>query len=379
MRNIAVFSPIRPSYSETFINAHLQRLPYKTWLFYSLPQMGYHPIYDGENRPLSSDLKWVNYLETGIDRLFGESGTGYFFRRRSMLQFFQKHRIEAALAEYGPTATYLLPALKQAKLPLIIHFHGRDAYHYGTLQRFGARYKKAFDYASAIIAVSDDMRRQLLQLGAPEHKLILNPYGPNTELFHLPSEYHLRPPVFLAVGRFTGKKAPFTTIRAFHRVWQQHPEARLIMVADGPLWEASKALVRELGMEHAVMFTGPQPAERIAEWHMAAMAFVQHSVRDVDGDSEGTPVAILEAMASGLPVVATRHAGIKDVVLEGETGLLVDEGDEAGMATQMIQLVENPTLARQMGLAGAQRIQDHYTMERHIGVLAEVIAACLKP
>jgi glycosyltransferase involved in cell wall biosynthesis len=105
----------------------------------------------------------------------------------------------------------------------------------------------------------------------------------------------------------------------------------------------------------------------------SAAVFVQHSVVAPDNDHEGTPVAILEAGASGLPVVATRHAGIPDVVKEGETGYLVDEGDTDAMARYMIQLAKNPDLARRLGAAAREHIAAEYNEQRSNANLWHII------
>ena len=92
---------------------------------------------------------------------------------------------------------------------------------------------------------------------------------------------------------------------------------------------------------------------------------------------DGTPVAVLEASATGLPVVATRHAGIPDVVLDGETGLLVDEGDVEGMAAQMIRLADDPELAARLGRAGRQRVCAEFSMEKSIAGLWSIIEGAI--
>jgi len=92
-----------------------------------------------------------------------------------------------------------------------------------------------------------------------------------------------------------------------------------------------------------------------------------------DGDSEGTPVAVLEAGASALPVVSTRHANIPDVIVEGETGFLVDERDVRGMAAQMIKLAEQPELAAELGSANRQRIEQHFDMQNSLSRLPSIL------
>ena len=108
---------------------------------------------------------------------------------------------------------------------------------------------------------------------------------------------------------------------------------------------------------------------------LQARAFVQHSMTAPGGDSEGTPVAILEASAAGLPVVSTRHAGIPDVVVEGTTGFLVDEGDTDGMARHLVALADDPGLADELGRNAAQHVRQHFTVTHSIGRLARVLEA----
>jgi len=177
----------------------------------------------------------------------------------------------------------------------------------------------------------------------------------------------------LAVGRFVDKKAPQLTLLAFRRVLDRVPEARLTMMGDGPLWECCLRLCHAMGIADAVRLPGAVPHDQVAEAMGQVRAFVQHSVRTFQNEAEGTPVAVLEAGAMGLPVVATRHAGISDVVIDGETGALVDEGDVAGMADAMVRLAEDPELARRWGRAARNRIVSEFSMERSIGHLWKVL------
>jgi glycosyltransferase involved in cell wall biosynthesis len=108
-----------------------------------------------------------------------------------------------------------------------------------------------------------------------------------------------------------------------------------------------------------------------------SIAFVQHSIIANDGDSEGTPVSVLEAQASSLPVIATIHGGIPDVVINGKTGILVKEMDIEGMAAAMIELINNKELAKQMGNLGRQRIKDNFSMETHLNKLNQCIASSI--
>ena len=138
------------------------------------------------------------------------------------------------------------------------------------------------------------------------------------------------------------KKAPHLVLATFARVLRECPDARLHFIGDGALLGVCRDLAAALGIDHAVTFLGAQPHDIVEREMRQARALVQHSVIASNGDSEGTPVAILEAGAMGLPVVATRHAGIPDVVADGVTGFLVEERDVCGMATHMLALARNP-------------------------------------
>src|SRR5262249_45746253 len=147
--------------------------------------------------------------------------------------------------------------------PLVVHFHGSDAYSTENLENYREGYKKMFDYCSAIIAVSKHMATQLVQIGAPEDKVIYNPYGVQITKFKKDSS-SISSTQVLAVGRFVEKKAPYLTILAFNRVLQRVPEAKLVMVGVGPLFEVCRQLIKSLCIEHAVDLRGVMNPDQVA-------------------------------------------------------------------------------------------------------------------
>ncbi len=162
-------------------------------------------------------------------------------------------------------------------------------------------------------------------------------------------------------------------MKAFADVHRVFPTARLRMVGDGPLFDECQDLAKSLKIEDAVAFLGAQSHEVVQEEMRGARCFVQHSLEASNGDCEGTPLGILEAGASGLPVVSTRHAGIADVVIEDETGFLVDERDVKGMAENMIRLAQDSELAGRLGREARKRIANCFSEERSLGRLSEII------
>jgi glycosyltransferase involved in cell wall biosynthesis len=291
---------------------------------------------------------------------------------------FSRSRAHVVMAEYGPTGVATMEACRELDIPLIVHFHGYDASVHEVLDENRETYPLMFRQAAAIIAVSRAMAQKLVSLGAPPEKVHYNPCGINCDDFR-GAEPSSAPPVFLAVGRFVEKKAPHLTLKAFAMVHQSMPEARLRMIGEGPLLDECRQLAIELKLQDVVTFLGGQPPTTVQKEMRDARCFVQHSMEAANGDCEGTPVGILEAGASGLPVVSTRHAGIADVIVDGVTGLLVDEGDVDGMAAHMLRLVQQPELARDLGLAARQRVESHFSENVSDRRLWAIIEPCFAP
>lgn len=362
---VAVVTPYEPALSETFIRAHLERLPAKTVLVAgSPPTVGSRPVLSIPERAAYKMRRAL--LHEGLAR---ETTAAY-------VRAFRRHRVEAVLAEYGTTGVMVMEACRRLGLPLIVHFHGYDASVHSVLEDNAQAYREMFGQAAAIIAVSEAMRRKLISLGAPPANVHLIPCGVDCSAFDR-SDPASAPPVLLAVGRFIEKKAPHITIEAFSKAHRAVPEARLRMVGDGPLLEDCRALAKKLDVAHAVAFLGAQPHAVVQEEMRRARCFVQHSVQAANGDCEGMPVAILEASASGLPVVSTRHAGIPDVVVDGETGFLVDERDSDAMADRMICLLREAQLARALGQAARRHTQSRFSKQQSDGRLGAVIQSFL--
>ncbi len=364
--SICVVAERPPSVSETFIRDHVERLPADVVFIH-----GWRPTVG--SRPVLSLARRVLYKLARIflrHRLEREITAGYS-------KAFRDSGAKAVLAEYGPSAGPTLDACRSLGLPLVVHFHGYDTSMRSVLDENAQAYSAVFRYAAAVIAVSREMERKLIAMGAPAEKVHYNPYGIDCRQF-AGAEPASASPVFLAVGRFVEKKGPQLTIQAFARVHREHPEARLRIIGDGPLLAECRALAQQLGVVDAVTFLGPQPRSVVREEMRLARCFVQHSLEAASGDSEGTPVAVLEAGASGLPVVSTRHGGIPDVVIEGKTGLLVDERDVDGMATEMLRMIEKPELAARMGEAARRRIETTFSQDRSLGRLWSIIESCIE-
>jgi glycosyltransferase involved in cell wall biosynthesis len=336
---------------------------------------GYFPTRIDDNGRLLT--RFERGMALVVERGLRQRTGAMAIRTRALRRHLARARVQAVLAEYGPTGVGVAAGCAAARVPLVVHFHGFDAYSAWSLQNFGPDYPRLFRVAAAVIATSREMMERLVSFGAPRERLFVNPCGADTELFDggAPRD---APPTFVAAGRFVDKKAPQLTLLAFHKVWQACPEARLTMVGDGPLWEACGNLVAGLGMGEVVDFPGVLPQAEVARRMRAARGFVQHSIRARSGDSEGTPVAILEAGATGLPVVSTRHAGIADAVVHGRTGFLVAEGDVEGMAEHWTRLATDADLAAGLGEAARVHVREHFSLQKSLDSLWAIIEGAIR-
>jgi colanic acid/amylovoran biosynthesis glycosyltransferase len=363
---IALLSPDQNPTSSTFIAAHRRFLAGNILYFYK----NWCPTFL-ENKGVVASLPRLAWYF-----LKHKLGNPLTFRQQALSYAFSKQPIDVVFAEYGIVGAQVLPVCKQLNLPLVVIFHGGDAHEKATTERLATEYRALFAYAHKIIAVSLFMKKTLQSMGCPESKLVWSPCAPNDCFFAIEPK-----PVgktFMAVGRFTAKKSPITTIRAFSEVLKAHPDARLNFGGDGDLMAECKQLVQELGIAHAVDLMGNISPDRVIELFSTASAFVQHSITAPDGDSEGTPVAVMEASAACLPVISTFHAGIPDVVLDKKTGYLVAEHDTQAMTQAMIAVLDNPKKAREMGNAGRAFVQSNFTMHHHIEAINQALLSAVK-
>ncbi len=362
---ICIIQPNDQANTQTFIRAHIERLPTTIKVLHGRP----FPSYTNENQWLIHPLfelvrRSVSLLPDFWAKIIIKIGN------TSLERFLKINKVDLVLAEFGTTGVEVMEVCRKTNIPLVVHFHGKDAYGHDILKLY--ENQMMFDIAKDVIAVSRDMEQQLLSLGVSPDKLHYNPYGIDLDQFSGANPAN-NPPVFLTVGRFVDKKAPHLSILAFKQVLSHVPDAKLMMIGDGILLEACQQLVTALKIESSVEFLGSCSHEMVAKKMQHSRCFIQHSLKTNEGDSEGTPLGILEASGAGLPVVSTQHAGIKDVILHGETGFLVPENDIDGMANYMIQIATDTQLAGQLGKAGRQRIRENFSMEKSINNLWQIL------
>ena len=374
-KNILIVSPAKIGLTETFIRGHIDQLYGNVFYLYgwdldfkTQADVSLVELY----KPKSSFLnKFKSLLPHYIYFRLLQKHKKNYTKQALIKRYMQEHHIDVVLAEYGTAGSFIAPVCKSLDIPLMVHFHGFDASRTDILNTFKKGYQIMFYYAKKIIVVSNAMKQALIRQGCPETKLLINTYGPHPDYLNIKPD--LESNFIISVGRHTYKKAPYLTILAFQKVLERHPNLKLKMIGDGELFDVSKNLVKSLGLENDIILLGGLERKEIVKHLEKAFLFVQHSIVAGNGDSEGTPVGVIEAMAAGLPVVSTRHAGIPDVVIENITGFLVDENDINQMASYILKITDDRELAKCLGRKGKARILSEFTLQKHIATIDRLI------
>jgi glycosyltransferase involved in cell wall biosynthesis len=258
-----------------------------------------------------------------------------------------------------------------AHLPLLVSLHGSDIYLSEQHPALAMVSGMVFGAASGITACSSDLYMRGLRLGARPALTHVVPYGINPHEFRpdvdaraqVRHELELpdNAPLVLALGRLVYKKGFNVLLDAWPHVLAQHPDALLTLVGYGDLRAMLEQQAARLGITSRVRFTGQLERSRAATYLAAADVFALPIVRDRGTD--GLPNVLLEAMAAGLPIVASRVAGVPDVIEDGQHGLTIPERDPPALAAAINRLLSNRTLAARLGAAARQRIETELTWD----------------
>ena len=334
---LAVCVPVVGQASETFLQRHVEQLlPGRTVVIARRPA------------PAGTGTWSVDVPTLWLDPLLDEWGGDR--EQRAISDFLREHEVTAVLAEYLDIWLPFLPTFAAVGVRCVAHAHGYDVSARLREEHWRSAYLGYRDMAQ-VVTMSQVSERRLVELGLRPAQVHVVPYG--VDLPAVAERPHRDEVTVLAVGRLVAKKSPLTTLEACRRC-----DVRLTVVGDGPLRDA----MEQAAKGHAVELLGAQPHERVRAAMRDTDIFAQHSVTDSEtGDEEGLPVAILEAMAHGLPVVSTRHAGIPEAVVDGVTGFLVDEGDVDAMADRIAELVKDVELRRRLGTAGREVVKDRFS------------------
>ena len=369
--NVAIFNQNKSKFSETFIEGQKEALDYRMFYYYGFPR----PLINSVDGHLVEPNVYIRKLKYGILDIFNVDRLEY--ENNTLCEHLLSNKVSVMVAHFGPMGVELRTVANKTGIPLVVVFHGYDAWNKTQIETNEAAYAELFKTAPCLVGVSKDICLQLEKLGCPISKINYLPAYFNPERFPFVERKSSDKMVFLSVGRFSKTKAPMIVISAFAKLLEQYNAAELVMIGadDGEgLFEASIMHARMLGVEDRINFMGAQSAEVVRKEMSGASVFLQHSVTTpVENDKEGTPISVLEAMATGLPVLATNHAGIAEMITDGETGLLVQEYDVEAMCKQMLRLAGDSDLRRSIGKKAAESVRSNRKITKNIELFSEML------
>jgi len=230
---------------------------------------------------------------------------------------------------FGHTGVHLLPFIQCWNKPCIVSFHGADVMLKAESPDYAAKLKKVFHSVPLVLARSRSLERRLIGLGCPPEKIRINRTGIPLQQFpairrEAPQNGQWR---LLQACRLIPKKGLTTCIRAFALFHRDNPHAELLIAGKGPLQPVLESLAAQLGVSRHVHFTGFLSQSDLLKLYHSCHIFLHPSEMPADENQEGIPNSILEAMATGMPVLATRHGGIPEAVQDGRCGLSVAARD----------------------------------------------------
>ncbi|MEM6338005.1 MAG: glycosyltransferase, partial [Bacteroidota bacterium] len=274
------------------------------------------------------------------------------------------HRVARAVepavihAHFGISGFRLLGLKRRHRIPLLTQFYGFDVLQLPGEAGWTRRYRTLAREGDCFIAITEEMKRDLVAQGFPEAKIDVVKLAIDTEAMRFTPrrqpESTLR---LIAVGRLVEKKGFAYAIEAVQALQSQGREVSLDVFGDGPLRAELEA---KASISKGIKFHGRAENATILDALQRHDALLVPSVLAGNADKEGMPQIIVEAMASGLPVIASRHSGIPEIVIDGETGLLHDERDDAGLTRALGALADTPELAERFSHAGRQFVETHH-------------------
>ena len=285
-------------------------------------------------------------------------------------------------AHYGNDGVRMVPLKKRLKLPLITSFYGYDASKLPRQERWRTGYKDLFHFGDKFLVEGNHFKKTLIHLGCPEEKIIVQHLGIDLKKFKYRERIPKKPNEKIRIlfcGRFQEKKGLIYALKSIKSVIVKHSNLEFKVIGDGDLKQEIERFIREQSMEDYVILLGNLSYDRYAHELEKADIMLQPSVTAKDGDSEGgAPMVLLEAQASGLPVISTLHCDIPEYVINAQTGFLVPERDSSALAASLIYLIENQDLWAKIGQAGRSHVERNYNVFREVGKLEKIYVELLE-
>jgi glycosyltransferase involved in cell wall biosynthesis len=295
----------------------------------------------------------------------------------------ERYQPDLIHAHFGWSGTAMLLLKQCLRIPLVVTFGGRDAGLQMNLPHFDRLYRMLLDATDQVICVSKDLEQRLVDVGVDPGRIRVIYRGADLGEFAFVDRSG-RPPnqplTVLMVGRMVEKKGHRHAFASLAPLVREGHDVRLVVVGEGETYKALRRLRRQLGLRQNIEFLGTTDHAGVREQMAKADLLLQASVTPESGDTEGIPNVIVEAQATGLPVVATRHGGIVEAVRDGETGILVPERDDSAMTAGLLALAKDRERRLSMGRAARRFVESQFNFDtqvaEHLSIYRRVVSEC---
>jgi len=286
---------------------------------------------------------------------------------RALINVLERSNARLLHIYFGHIAVHLLPLIRAWKNQSIVSFHGADAMVDMNKPAYREATRQMFDSVKLVLVRSESLRHAVVDLGCDEKKIEVQRTGIPLDEFpfrerNFPASDGGGEWRFVQAGRLIEKKGLPVTLRAFAGFLKRYPNATLTIAGEGPLLGDLQELAGELKIDNRVAFTGFISQEQLRDLYHVSHIFLHPSETGPDGNQEGIPNSMLEAMASGLPVFATNHGGIPEAIEHGMSGVLVPERDDEELAWALLNAVEDLHFLSQVARNGAEVVGEKFDL-----------------
>ncbi|MFC7292479.1 glycosyltransferase [Hirschia litorea] len=301
----------------------------------------------------------------------GETGFKQFgIVSKKLLKRLEQEEPKLIHAHFGKSGAYALPLAKALNIPLVVTYHGGDATKHANtknsfLRVYNRRRQNVWDNAALILPCSEFIGRELEAKGCPTSKMQVHRNTADPNRFY-PGE---KENILLFAGRWIEKKGIDTLIKALARVTPQLEGWTIRLLGEGPLKEQLVQMLHDAGIN--AQLPGWIPADDMPKEFARTSIVCIPSKRATSGDAEGLPMVCIEAQLAACSVLATRHAGIPECIIDGETGFLVDEDDHVALAEKLSILLAAPEQTIKMGRAGQLHAKTNFDLNIQSKALEE--------